>query len=40
MSAKRPTITQRSEANGLRMTHPRRVIAEVLQDSDDHPDVE
>jgi Fur family ferric uptake transcriptional regulator len=33
-------ITQRSEANGLRMTHPRRVIAEVLQDSDDHPDVE
>lgn len=40
MSAKRPTITQRSEANGLRMTHPRRVIAEVLESSDDHPDVE
>ena len=40
MSSKRPTITQRSEANGLRMTQPRRVIAEVLQDSDDHPDVE
>lgn len=40
MSAKRPSITARSEAAGLRMTHPRRVIAEVLQDSDDHPDVE
>ncbi|MFL4471329.1 Fur family transcriptional regulator [Tateyamaria armeniaca] len=40
MSAKRPSITARSEAMGLRMTQPRRVIAEVLQDSDDHPDVE
>ena len=25
---------------GLRMTGPRRIIAQVLQDSDDHPDVE
>ena len=40
MNAKRPTITARSEAQGLRMTHPRRVIAQVLEDSDDHPDVE
>ncbi|WP_299731396.1 Fur family transcriptional regulator [uncultured Tateyamaria sp.] len=40
MSAKRPSITARSEAMGLRMTQPRRIIAEVLQASDDHPDVE
>ncbi|WP_299374584.1 Fur family transcriptional regulator [uncultured Tateyamaria sp.] len=40
MTAKRPTLIDRSEAKGLRMTHPRRVIAQVLQDSDDHPDVE
>lgn len=35
----RPIIA-RCEAKGLRMTAPRRVIAQVLQDSDDHPDVE
>ena len=35
----RPIIA-RCEAKGLRMTTPRRVIAQVLQDSDDHPDVE
>ncbi|MEX0310362.1 MAG: Fur family transcriptional regulator [Tateyamaria sp.] len=40
MTAKRATITDRSEAKGLRMTHPRRVIAQVLEESDDHPDVE
>ena len=34
------TILQRCEAKGLRMTEQRRVIAEVLQSSDDHPDVE
>ena len=34
------TILQRCEAKGLRMTGQRRVIAQVLQDSDDHPDVE
>ena len=34
------TITTRCEANGLRMTEQRRVIAKVLQDSDGHPDVE
>lgn len=34
-----PIIT-RCEAAGLRMTEQRRVIAQVLQDSDDHPDVE
>ena len=33
-------IIARCEAKGLRMTTPRRVIARVLQDSDDHPDVE
>lgn len=34
------TITDRCEAKGLRMTGQRRTIAKVLQDSDDHPDVE
>ncbi len=34
------TLLDRSAAKGLRMTGPRRVIAQVLQDSDDHPDVE
>jgi Fur family ferric uptake transcriptional regulator len=34
------TITFRCEAKGLRMTGQRRIIAAVLQDSDDHPDVE
>lgn len=34
------SITSRCEAKGLRMTGQRRIIAAVLQDSDDHPDVE
>jgi len=34
------TILERCEAKGLRMTGQRRVIGRVLQDSDDHPDVE
>lgn len=34
------TIISRCEANGLRMTEQRRVIARVLEASDDHPDVE
>ncbi|EDM71257.1 ferric uptake regulator, FUR family protein [Roseobacter sp. AzwK-3b] len=34
------TITDRCEAKGLRMTDQRRIIASVLEDSDDHPDVE
>ncbi|KAJ56609.1 Fur family transcriptional regulator [Actibacterium mucosum KCTC 23349] len=34
------TIISRCEAKGLRMTGPRRVIATVMQESDDHPDVE
>ena len=33
-------IIDRCEAKGLRMTGQRRVIAQVLEDSDDHPDVE
>ena len=33
-------IIKRCEAKGLRMTGQRRVIAQVLEDSDDHPDVE
>lgn len=34
------TIIARCEAKGLRMTGQRRVVARVLEDSDDHPDVE
>jgi len=34
------SIIARCEKNGLRMTGQRRVIAQVLEDSDDHPDVE
>ena len=34
------TILERLEAKGLRMTGQRRVIAEVLNESHDHPDVE
>ena len=34
------TILERCEAQGLRMTEQRRVIAGVLQDAEDHPDVE
>ena len=33
-------ITQRCEAKGLRMTGQRRVVAKVLEESEDHPDVE
>lgn len=40
MSPKRHSIIARCESNGLRMTHPRRVIAQVLEASEDHPDVE
>lgn len=34
------TIIARCEAKGLRMTGQRRTIAQVLQQSEDHPDVE
>ncbi|HHI69722.1 MAG TPA: transcriptional repressor [Rhodobacteraceae bacterium] len=34
------TIIAKCERSGLRMTEQRRVIAQVLQDADDHPDVE
>lgn len=34
------TIIDRCEAKGLRMTDQRRIIASVLEDSQDHPDVE
>jgi len=34
------TILTRCEAKGLRLTEQRRVIAAVLESSDDHPDVE
>lgn len=34
------TIIERCEAKNLRMTEQRRVIARVLEDSADHPDVE
>ena len=35
-----PTIIAQCEAKGLRLTDQRRVIAAVLEESDDHPDVE
>ncbi|WP_204114074.1 Fur family transcriptional regulator [Shimia biformata] len=34
------TILSRCEAKGLRLTDQRRTIAAVLEESDDHPDVE
>lgn len=34
------TLTHRARALGLRMTGPRKVILEVLDQADDHPDVE
>lgn len=34
------TITERCESKGLRMTGQRRIIAAVLEESADHPDVE
>jgi len=34
------TIEARCEAKGLRMTDQRRIIAQVLEESADHPDVE
>ena len=34
------TIIERCESKGLRMTGQRRIIAGVLEDADDHPDVE
>ncbi|WP_298835596.1 Fur family transcriptional regulator [uncultured Roseobacter sp.] len=34
------SIIRRCEDRGLRMTGQRRVVAQVLEDSDDHPDVE
>jgi len=34
------TIIARSTEKGLRMTGQRRVIAQVLEDAHDHPDVE
>ena len=35
-----PTIIAQCEARGLRLTEQRRVIAAVLEESDDHPHVE
>ena len=34
------TILQRCERKGLRMTSQRKIIAQVLEDAADHPDVE
>lgn len=34
------TILSRCEAKGLRMTEQRKIIAQVLDGSDDHPDAE
>lgn len=37
---RRPSILNRCEARGLRLTDQRRVIAQVLESAEDHPDVE
>lgn len=34
------SISERCAAQGLRMTGPRRIIADVLERSNDHPDVD
>jgi Fur family ferric uptake transcriptional regulator len=34
------SIAERCEAKGLRMTEQRRVVAQVLESAEDHPDVE
>ncbi|UWQ16584.1 Fur family transcriptional regulator [Jannaschia sp. M317] len=34
------TIVDRCEAQGLRLTAPRRIIAQVIETATDHPDVE
>lgn len=34
------TIIERCEAQGMRLTEQRRTIASVLEEADDHPDVE
>jgi Fur family ferric uptake transcriptional regulator len=39
-AAPRPNIEALCAAKGMRMTEQRRVIARVLAESDDHPDVE
>ncbi|QDY68695.1 Fur family transcriptional regulator [Qingshengfaniella alkalisoli] len=36
----RRTILERCESHGLRLTEQRRIIAQVLEDATDHPDVE
>lgn len=38
--AAKPSLTELCEADGLRMTGPRRVILQVLDDAEDHPDIE
>lgn len=40
MSKPATTIESRCAAQGMRMTEQRRTIARVLNDADDHPDVE
>lgn len=40
MTTPMPSILDRCEAHGLRVTGQRRTIAQVLEDAADHPDVE
>jgi Fur family ferric uptake transcriptional regulator len=40
MPSAEPTLEEQCAARGIRMTGQRRVIARILQDSADHPDVE
>ncbi|MEM9168358.1 MAG: transcriptional repressor [Pseudomonadota bacterium] len=38
--ARPPTLADRAQANGVKMTHQRRLICDALEASDDHPDVD
>jgi Fur family ferric uptake transcriptional regulator len=40
MAEAESSIAARCQARGLRMTGPRRIITQVLESADDHPDVE
>ncbi|GHA20840.1 transcriptional repressor [Devosia pacifica] len=39
-SSQEPTLEEACAARGMRMTDQRRVIAQVIEGADDHPDVE
>lgn len=40
MGKTEPTLEEQCAAKGMRMTEQRRIIAQIIEQSDDHPDVE